>query len=42
MMQVISNLIVNSIYAMPAGGVLTISVEDAKSSRGWNPVDHPG
>ena len=33
MMQVISNLIVNSIYAMPAGGVLTISVEDAKSSR---------
>ena len=33
MMQVISNLIANSIYAMPAGGVLTISVEDAKSSR---------
>ena len=33
MMQVISNLIVNSIYAMPAGGVLTISVEDVKSPR---------
>jgi PAS domain S-box-containing protein len=32
LMQVISNLIANSIYAMPAGGVLTISVEDAKSS----------
>src|ERR1700728_2685855 len=32
MMQVISNLIANSIYAMPAGGVLSISVEDAKSS----------
>jgi signal transduction histidine kinase len=32
MMQVISNLIANSIYAMPAGGVLTVSVEDAKSS----------
>ena len=28
MMQVISNLIANSIYAMPAGGVLSISVED--------------
>jgi PAS domain S-box-containing protein len=33
MMQVISNLIANSIYAMPAGGVLTISVEDAAGSR---------
>jgi PAS domain S-box-containing protein len=33
MMQVISNLIANSIYAMPAGGVLTVSVEDAKTSR---------
>jgi signal transduction histidine kinase len=32
MMQVISNLIANSIYAMPAGGVLSISVEDAKGS----------
>ena len=29
MMQVVSNLIMNSIYAMPAGGVLSISVEDA-------------
>jgi signal transduction histidine kinase len=27
-MQVISNLLANSIYAMPAGGVLSISVED--------------
>jgi PAS domain S-box-containing protein len=33
MMQVISNLIANSIYAMPAGGVLTISVDDAEGSR---------
>jgi PAS domain S-box-containing protein len=32
MMQVISNLIVNSIYAMPAGGVLSISVEDTQES----------
>jgi PAS domain S-box-containing protein len=32
MMQVISNLIVNSIYAMPAGGVLSISVRDAEGS----------
>jgi PAS domain S-box-containing protein len=30
MMQVISNLIANSIYAMPKGGVLSISVEDAQ------------
>ena len=30
MMQVISNLIVNSIYAMPGGGVLSISVRDAE------------
>ena len=29
-MQVISNLISNSIYAMPAGGVLSLSVNDAK------------
>ncbi len=29
MMQVVSNLIMNSIYAMQAGGVLSISVEDA-------------
>jgi PAS domain S-box-containing protein len=29
MMQVISNLISNSIYAMPTGGTLSISVEDA-------------
>ena len=32
MMQVISNLIANSIYAMPEGGVLSISVEDAEDS----------
>jgi PAS domain S-box-containing protein len=32
MMQVISNLIANSIYAMPTGGVLSISVEDAEGS----------
>jgi PAS domain S-box-containing protein len=32
MMQVISNLIVNSIYAMLTGGVLSMSVEDAKGS----------
>jgi len=29
MMQVISNLIANSIYAMPAGGTLSVSVSDA-------------
>jgi PAS domain S-box-containing protein len=29
MMQVVSNLIMNSIYAMQAGGILSISVEDA-------------
>jgi PAS domain S-box-containing protein len=28
MMQVISNLIVNSIYAMPTGGILSITVDD--------------
>jgi PAS domain S-box-containing protein len=33
MMQIVSNLIANSIYAMPAGGVLSISVEDAVSSQ---------
>jgi PAS domain S-box-containing protein len=32
MMQVVSNLIMNSIYAMQAGGVLSISVEDAAES----------
>jgi len=32
MMQVISNLIANSIHAMPTGGVLSISVEDANGS----------
>jgi PAS domain S-box-containing protein len=32
MMQVISNLIANSIHAMPTGGVLSISVEDTKGS----------
>jgi PAS domain S-box-containing protein len=30
MMQVISNLIVNSIYAMPTGGILSVSVDDAQ------------
>jgi signal transduction histidine kinase len=29
MMQVVSNLIMNSVYAMQAGGVLSVSVEDA-------------
>jgi PAS domain S-box-containing protein len=29
MMQVISNLIANAIYAMPSGGTLSVSVEDA-------------
>lgn len=32
MMQVISNLIANSIYAMPEGGVLSVSVDDAADS----------
>ena len=32
MMQVVSNLIMNSIYAMQAGGILSISVEDAVES----------
>jgi PAS domain S-box-containing protein len=32
MMQVISNLIANSIYAMPGGGVLSVSVKDAVGS----------
>jgi PAS domain S-box-containing protein len=32
MMQVVSNLLMNSIYAMPVGGVLSISVEDAVGS----------
>jgi len=32
MMQVVSNLIMNAIYAMPAGGILSISVEDAAES----------
>jgi PAS domain S-box-containing protein len=31
MMQVISNLIANSIYAMPNGGHLSVTVEDTKS-----------
>ena len=34
MMQVISNLIVNSIYAMSAGGTLSVSVSDAESAGG--------
>ena len=32
-MQVISNLIVNAIYAMPAGGTLSVSVCDASSAE---------
>jgi signal transduction histidine kinase len=32
MMQVISNLIANSIYAMPNGGILSISVNDASDA----------
>jgi PAS domain S-box-containing protein len=32
MMQVVSNLMMNSIYAMQAGGVLSISVDDAAGS----------
>jgi PAS domain S-box-containing protein len=32
MMQVISNLIANSIHAMPSGGILSISVEDPQGS----------
>ena len=32
MMQVVSNLIMNAIYAMPSGGILSISVQDAKES----------
>ena len=31
-MQVISNLIANSIYAMPEGGTLSLSVGDASSA----------
>ena len=34
MMQVISNLLANSIYAMPQGGVLTLSVEDSPDRSG--------
>jgi PAS domain S-box-containing protein len=33
MTQVVSNLIMNSVYAMPAGGVLSISVEDGVEPR---------
>jgi len=33
MMQIISNLIANSIYAMPGGGVLSLCVEDTTDSR---------
>ncbi len=33
MMQVISNLIANSIYAMPQGGTLSLCVEDATDPR---------
>ena len=52
-MQVISNLVVNSIYAMPFGGNLSVSVSDVSTSRdgivltvqedgvGIEPVDLP-
>jgi PAS domain S-box-containing protein len=33
MMQVISNLISNSIYAMPRGGILSLSVKDSETER---------
>jgi signal transduction histidine kinase len=33
MMQVISNLISNSIYSMPRGGVLSLSVKDSETER---------
>jgi len=33
-MQVVSNLIANSIYAMPKGGTLSVSVRDASSAGG--------
>ena len=42
MMQVISNLMMNSIYAMQTGGILSISVEDAADSPGWHRFDHSG
>jgi signal transduction histidine kinase len=41
MMQVISNLIANSIYAMPSGGTLSISVCDASSSRDGDSITLP-
>jgi PAS domain S-box-containing protein len=34
MMQVVSNLITNAIYAMPSGGTLTVSVQEATESDG--------
>jgi PAS domain S-box-containing protein len=33
MMQIISNLIANAIYAMPAGGTLSVAVSDVSSSE---------
>ena len=33
MMQVISNLIANSMHAMPAGGLLSISVENTEGGE---------
>jgi PAS domain S-box-containing protein len=34
MMQVISNLIANSVYAMPSGGTLSLAVEDSREYDG--------
>ena len=38
-MQVISNLIANSIYAMPNGGHLSVSVEDIDEPVERNGLD---
>jgi signal transduction histidine kinase len=32
MMQVVTNLISNAIYAMPAGGILSVCVKDAETA----------
>jgi len=34
MMQVVSNLIANAIYAMPSGGTLSVAVEDVERTEG--------